>query len=165
MKMRTKIMVISGIASATLLGGGLITQQVFAQGNGTVSSLVSELAQKFNLKPADVQAVFDEHQQEVRADRQQRYADRLTQAVTDGKLTQAQKDLILAKQLETQEKLTDLRNTQDKNERRSKMQQIQSDLKTWAQTNNIDPQWLRPELGPGKGMMMDRGKMGHPPVE
>src|SRR4051812_426947 len=62
------------------------------------SSLVQKIADTFHLDKSKVQAVFDEHKSQVQADHQAKFEERLSQAVTDGKLTADQKTKILAEQ-------------------------------------------------------------------
>jgi hypothetical protein len=61
------------------------------------ASLASELAAKFNLKQADVQAVLDAHKGEKHMYREQKVKEHIAQAVKDGKITQAQADALIAK--------------------------------------------------------------------
>lgn len=60
-------------------------------------TLISRIAEKFNLKESDVEAVFeavrDEKHEEMKAEREKR----LTQAVSDGVITESQKVAILSK--------------------------------------------------------------------
>lgn len=51
--------------------------------------LVSKLAARFNLKEADVQAVFDEAMTDHIAQMEKEFSDRLDEPVADGKLTEA----------------------------------------------------------------------------
>ncbi len=63
-----------------------------------MSSLVSAIAKKFNLKTADVQAVFDEQHKSMDATRTTEVKSKLTQLVSDGKLTQSQANAILTEE-------------------------------------------------------------------
>ena len=126
-----------GVASAATSGTG-------SSDDGT-SSLVDKLASKFNLDKSDVQAVFDEERTERQAERQQEIEERLTQAVTDGKITEDQKDKILAKmkEMESQresnhDKFKDM--TED--ERHEAMKSEMDSLKTWADENDIPMEYL-----------------------
>lgn len=104
-------------------------------------SLVSKIAQKFNLKEADVEAVFeavrDEKQEEMKSQR----TERLNQAVKDGVIAEAQKNALLAKMDSHIE------------ERGAKREEMQK----WFTDNGIDEtklrDYLRPEgKGEGRGM-------------
>jgi hypothetical protein len=141
--MTSKKKMLLAVTSAVLLSGGLLASSAFAaQDNTTASSLVSEIATKFNLKQTDVQAVFDQHKQEMNATRQQKLTDRLNAAVTSGKITTAQKDLIVAKLNEVEQKMADIRNMTDDTARKNARDQLHTDLIAWAKANNIDAKWI-----------------------
>lgn len=112
-----------------------------------ISSLIQTIAQKFNLNQSDVQQVFDDQKTQMEAEHQQREADRLSQAVTDGKLTQDQADKISAKEKELEAN------------RHAAIQQQITDLKQWATDNGI-PQEFMPFGGPG-GHRGGPGMFGH----
>lgn len=142
------------ISGATLLS----TTQAFAQsttsGLDPRSSLVQKLADKFGLNKDEVQAVFDQSRQEMQAQRTAEYESRLSQLVKDGKITEAQKQLILAKHKELQSKhLTIMESMKDKNgdERRDAMEAEHEDLEEWAKQNGIDPKYLMFKFGHMKG--------------
>ncbi len=156
--MKNKILLT--LAAATVLGAGLFTsRQVFAQeteqsAGNQMTSLVQRIAQKFNLQESEVQAVFDQERQEHQAQRQAAAEARLTQLVTDGKITEAQKQLIVAKQKELQEKRhsqMDSMKTMTQEERHSAMETERQSLEDWAKQNGIDVQYLMMMHGNGKG--------------
>lgn len=125
------------------------------------TSLITKLAQKFNLKEADVAAVFDEDRAAHEADMKQRMEDRLARAVSDGDITQAQKDAILAKlaQLKSEREADrDSMKVKTAAERKALMEQHRSELSAWATQNDIPLRYLRIGMGghhgPG-GPMMD----------
>ncbi len=160
-----KVLVIASTI-ATLGVGALGASSVFAAQLGTgyqnrLSGLVNAIAQKFHLAPSDVQAVFDQQRQQMTAQMQQQGAARfiamLAQAVKDGKLTQAQSDLITAKQTEVQAFETSLQGKTPA-DRQAAMTTEQAALQTWAQTNSIPPQYVPF----GRGGMGMRGGMNRP---
>ncbi len=137
-------------ATALLLGSGLAVQASFAADSPTVSplnGLVEKIAAKFNLNKEEVQAVFDEekavHLAEMNAELKELAEEQLSRAVTDGELTQAQKDLITAKQTETQQKTEEALTIEDEGDRQAALDQIHADLSKWAAKNDIDVRWLR----------------------
>jgi hypothetical protein len=151
MNNQTKAM-FAGAAGVVAIGASIMAQHTFAASGTKPSSLVAEIATKFNLKQADVQAVVDTHTQEVQTYHQAQTKDALDQAVKDGKLTQAQEDLIIAKQAEVKQQSQTIRDSSaTATDKRTQMQKIREDLKTWATTNKIDPQYLRPFGGMGGG--------------
>ena len=95
----------------TLLGAGLVrTASVSAQTNESpFKSLITRIADKFNLKEADVQSVFDEHKQARQEEMKARFEERLSALVQAGKLTEAQKKLIMDKKMELMNKRKNLR--------------------------------------------------------
>jgi hypothetical protein len=78
----------------------------------------------------------------------------LSQAVKDGKLTEAQKKLLIAKHNELfsqrETHFDELKNMTPQ-ERKAKMQKRRDELENWAQQNDIDPSYL---AGFGKGHKM-----------
>jgi hypothetical protein len=136
-------------------------------GANPMSDIVSKIAKKFNLQEKDVQAVFDEHRTEMQAkmqgkrtekqeDNQQKFADALKKAVADGKLTQAQADLVTAKRVELVAKMkTFFETTKTQQEIKDYTTQMHKDLNLWATANNIPQEYVK-FLGLGFG----GGKMG-----
>jgi hypothetical protein len=130
-KIRNKI-VIAALVLSVVGAGVLGVNSVSAQSTGT-TSLVQKIAQKFNLNQSDVQAVFDQDHQDRHAQMAANYETQLSQYVTDGKITEAQKQLVLAKHKEME------------TNRETEMQIMQN----WAKENNIDLQYLMPHGGKG----------------
>lgn len=156
--MKNKILLT--LAAATVLGAGLFTsRQVFAQetvqsAENPMTSLVQRIAQKFNLQESEVQAVFDQDRQERQAQHEATAEAQLTQLVTDGKITEAQKQLIIQKRNELHEKRQnemDTRKAMTREERHSGMETERQALEDWAEQNNIDLQYLMMLNGEGKG--------------
>lgn len=129
-----------------------------------MNSLVTAIATRFNLNTADVQKVFDDNrtvmQTQMKAVHTAKEAERLSTAVTAGKLTQAQADLIIAKRLEletTREAQRSAGSTLTDAERKSVMQKEREALKAWMTANNIPQQYMMMGHG-GKGPRGDRPK-------
>lgn len=137
--------------------------------NNRLDNLVQAVAQRFNLNVADVQKVFDEQRAQTEVQRQaqqtEQFKSMIAKAVSKGTLTQAQADLIIAKQTELQTFLTTLQG-KSQSERQSAINAKMDELKTWAQSNNIPTQFLmmlNHGRGPGE---MDKGRFfGHDPEE
>jgi len=153
------VLAVGGIT--TLLGVGTLAGVASAQSSSTGSngdSLVDQIAQRFNLNKDDVQKVFDENRSQHLAERQQRMEDRLDQAVTDGKITSAQKDAILA-QIKDMQSYIDSIKDKSADERRTLMKQKLNELRQWAKDNNLT-QYV-PMMGGhghhGMGMMRHDG--------
>ncbi len=117
------------------------------------SAIVEKIATKFGLNKVEVQKVFDEQKTQMHADMQKKNEERLTQLVTDGKITETQKTLILNKHKEMQQEREtnkDSFKNQTPEERKSQMESKKAEMEAWAKDNGIDSQYLMPEFG-GKG--------------
>ena len=90
--------VIIGVAGTTI---GANTYAATTSGSvDPGNKLITAIAQKFNLNPTDVQKVFDEQRTQMQTEHEQKIKERLTKAVAEGKLTQAQVDALIAKKKE-----------------------------------------------------------------
>jgi hypothetical protein len=138
------------VAGVTLYG----SSQAFAQdANGT--TLAQKIADKFGLNKNDVQAVFDQARSEHQADMETKYEARLTQLVTEKKITDAQKKLILAKHKELEAKRQSaFASMKDKTpaERKTAMEAEKKALDDWAKQNGIDVKYLMGGFGGERGM-------------
>ncbi len=132
------------ILTGVLLAGGLTwagMSRVSAQ-TSPAQTIIERIAAKFGLKQADVQSVFDVQRDERQAEMQKRFEANLTQAVKDGKITEAQKNAVLAKHQEMQQE----------------REKERTDWQSWLKANNLENTDLGFGFG-GKGMGM-RGGMG-----
>lgn len=160
-----KQLVIAGTAAtlglAGLAGGAAFATTQSGTNTDPMSGLVSAIATKFNLKAADVQAVFDANRAQMDAQREQQAKDQVAQLVKDGKLTQAQADKINAKRTEL-EKAREAERTADQKlnetERQAKREQMstqmdakKTELDTWLKDNGIDTQYAYLLMGGGHG--------------
>lgn len=145
--------------SVGVIGAGLLTTStIFAQNASTQhSSLVEKIASTFGLNTSDVQAVFDQERTERRKEMQKKYEEQLTQYVSEGKITEQQKQLILDKhqemQAQHQAKRESLQNMTDSERKaaiaanRANREEQKTELEQWANQNGIDMQYI---LGFGK---------------
>lgn len=148
---------------ALLVGGGAYTAKAASAPGTHVSDLVQKIAQKFGVPQADVQAVFDADRQEHMQRMQAQAEQRLTDLVTAGKITHAQKDLIVAKQKELEaNRQANFEAMKGKThaERKAAMDAQRTELEAWAKTNGIDLQYLM--LGHGMGGRGHHGGMWRP---
>ena len=132
--------------------GFLSTQSVFADDTNRQETLVTKIAEKFKLNKTDVQAVFDANRSERRASMEAKYEERLTQLVTDKKITEAQKSLLLAKheELEAAHKAQMANNANLTPEQRKAQRETErKSLEEWAKANNVDIQYLFGGFGMG----------------
>jgi len=140
--MKKKI-ILPTILALSVLVVGILATGVSAQDASNYPPIVQKISDKFNLNVSDVQQVFDEEADEKRAERFAFFADRLDDLVSQGKLTEAQKEAVLDKHEEMQDKIVELKNLPVA-ERKEKMRQIHEDFKTWAEGQEID----LPLIGP-----------------
>lgn len=147
-----KSLAIALTASALTVGGaatlGVTQNSASADTNNTTLSqsssdksdkmtdLINALAKKFNLKKADVQAVFDEQHSKMDAQREVDFKANLSRLVKDGKLTQAQADAITAKQAEIKNDMEAKRKSGTKPSE-SEMQSKRTELDEWFSDKNI----------------------------
>lgn len=161
-----KTAVIVGVVGLGVLSAGAFSVYA-AESGGSYPSIVQKIAKAFNLDPAKVNDVFKQDQQERMAQRQTQFEDRLNQAIKDGKLTQTQKDAIIAKLEEVKKKREEIMKLAPQ-DRKAAMQKIMQDLKAWADKNKIDYRQVMGGMmrGMGGGMRGMRGgggfgRMGH----
>ncbi len=158
MKHSMKLAVVTVTTAAVMAWGAT---SIYARGwdGANNETLIQRLVQKFGLKTDDVRSVFDTVRDERQAQMQQKLTNKLDALVKEGKLTEAQKRLIISKHTELQaqrEKDKDTLKDLTPEERRAKMQAQRTDLENWAQQNNIDIQYVL-GFGRGKGLGMGRG--------
>jgi len=124
----------------TIAGAATAIHAASASTTGT-NSLVQMIADKFHLNVSDVQQVFDQNRANEQANRQAKAKEFLDAAVKDGKITQAQEDLITAKQAEIQTFMDSLK---DKSaaDRKTAMQTEMTQVAQWAKDNGISEKYL-----------------------
>lgn len=141
-KLLLTLLVLGVITSVGYFG----TSYVLADDDNPVhQTLISRLAQKFNLKESDVEAVFTAVRDERQAQMHQERQERLNQSVKDGVISSSQKDALLAKM----------------QEHMGERQQNRSEMQSWFESQGIDQiklrEYLRPAgKGEGRGMGMNR---------
>jgi restriction endonuclease len=128
------------LASILVLGviisvGYFTSNYVLASDNTPHDQLITRIAQKFNLKESDVEAVFTAVRDERMEQMEKLREERLDQAVKDGVLTEVQKNALLTKMKEHQ------------GERKQNREEMQS----WFKSQGIDETKLRSYLGFGNG--------------
>jgi hypothetical protein len=156
-------MLIAAVLAAGLGAGAAGVRTTFAAETtqGKMHPLIEAIATKFNLDVADVQKVFDEQRASMQAEHEARENERLAQLVADGKLTQDQVDLIIAKRAELKESMEAMRNPDaslPKDERREVMKSHMESIKQWAEENDIPFHYLH--VGLPAGMHEHGGMMG-----
>jgi Skp family chaperone for outer membrane proteins len=133
------------ITGAVLAAAPMVSAHGGFGGLESRTSLIQMLSSKFGLQESEVQSVFDQHRDEMQKEMQAKMEERLTQLVTDGKITDAQKQLIIAKHTELKTKhQAEMETLKDKTpeERRAVMEKRRTELEAWAKANTIDPQYV-----------------------
>lgn len=119
-------------------------------------SLIQALVQRFHLNQSDVQSFFQDQETAHFNEALTRLGTRLSTDVTQGKLTEAQKNAIIEKAKEAKTKQDSFR-TLSQADRDTQMKQYRTDLETWATQQGIDKQYLREILGGHGGPGGPRG--------
>lgn len=141
------VLALGVIASVGYFG----TSYVLAEDTNPMhDSLITKIAQKFNLKEADVEAVFESVRDEKRDEMKKIREEKLSQAVKDGVITEAQKNTLLSKMEEhIGEGRVSASSSRDKN---------RSEMQNWFKAQGIDETKLREYMRPvGKGNGEGRG--------
>ena len=161
--MTNKKIIITALTIAVLGTGVLGVSAVKAVENTNWhQSLIAKLAAKFNVSQSEMQSVFDENRTAQQTEMTQNLTERLSQAVTDGKITESQKQAILDYQAKVQQQRTEDMNawqSMTPEERKAAMEKRRTEMEQWAKDNNLDLSILRQyvhEFG-GRGMMTGRG--------
>jgi len=147
--MTKKLLIALAIFGVVLFAG----MTVKAQEANFHNDLVKKIAEKFNLQESEVKTVFEDFHQEKMAKHQQMMEDKLTQAVKDGKLTEAQKQAILKKHQEMKANHQSLKNLTPE-ERREKMQSHKQEMEAWAKENGLTLETFHEVMGKGPGFKM-----------
>lgn len=98
------------------------------------STLITKIAQKFNLNEDEVAAVFDAVRDEKMAEMKQKHEESLSRAVSDGVITEEQKEALLSKM----------------GDFKTKVKLNRRQMQTWFEEQGIDETKLRPYLGFGR---------------
>src|SRR5689334_3052149 len=128
MKVSKPLIIATALVSGSLIMGGVALATSSSNSN---NNLVDQIANRFHLNRSDVQQVFDQHKTQAMANRDHHYEQMLDNAVTNGKLTSAQKDKILAKHKAV---LTELQNDRTNNQnttpaqRRAELQKLRDEI-------------------------------------
>ncbi len=144
MKINMKKKLILPVIMATVIGVSILgATPAHAQtaDSSPFQSLIQKIVEKFGLKQADVEAVFEEHRNQMHEQMQERMSAKLDDAVKNGKITEEQKQLILKKHEEMKaerEKNRDTWQNMTQEERKAEHEKRQAEMKTWAESNGID---------------------------
>lgn len=135
-------MTIAVAGAVALLAAG---KNVYAQ-ESPFTTIVERIAQRFNLNQTDVQSVFDEMHEERHAQMHENLETRLSTAVSEGTITEAQKQAILTKF----------------DEMPANHEQMRAEMEAWMSANGLTQEQLQ-NIGFGLhgGPFMHGLKMGY----
>lgn len=157
--LKTALVVGAGVTAMSLGSLGVVSAATTSSSTDSESSLVSKIASKFNLSKSEVQVVFDQdhaaHRAEMKADR----AAALKQAVTDGKLMQAQADHITAVWTEIDTLMGSGKPSEQSDATHKAIKTKMDSLRTWAKQQNLDLGSIAGLRGPGGGPGHGHGDM------
>ena len=158
MKNINKKFILPALAIGLLILGVVDAQTASAHNSlNAQTTLADKIAAKFNLDKNEVQKVFNEEHEARQVEMQKKMSERLSTLVSENKITEEQKTLILNKQKEMQEKREQERETWlnlTPEERKTQMESRRTEMETWAKTNGVNIEFLQPKgmMGEGKGM-------------
>lgn len=149
------------IIPSILLTGALAVGSIgvrMADAETTYPPIVQKLAERFGLDEGDVQDVFDEVHDERYTDMMAKWEERLNDFVTEGKITDQQKQALIDKQQELESMMLELRDKTPE-ERRTQMQALHDEFTQWLKDNGIDTEFVGPLMfgehhGRGPQMML-----------
>ncbi len=165
-KPNAKKYLFSAAAALALIGGtvGIASAHMGMGGGKSSAEFAKAIATRFNLNQPDVETFLTQQQtarmEQMHAQMKTKIEARLTQAVASGKITEQQKQLIITKGAEVEQKIIALAAVTDKTARQAAMKAIQADLNGWATQNNIPTNFIQ-GAGPLKGF----GGFGHAGVK
>ncbi len=135
----------STMVLGSVAGLGLITSPAVAEAEVDYPPIIDNLASKFSLKPAEIDQVFQDT-------RKQNHEERLSQLVTDGKITEEQKTYIAAHQAEMMQKRDELKDQgKTMEEIHDALEADREEFKSWMEAQGIDMPMGRGGMGDRKG--------------
>lgn len=135
--LKKRLIIPTIVITGALAVGTIGAFPVNAHGNGfKQGSLAQKISQRFNVSQDKVEEVLDEMRAEREAMRLMRFEERLDGYVSEGKLTSAQKDLLMDKREEMMAKKDELANLSF-DERRAKMEEYRKSIDAWLTQNGI----------------------------
>lgn len=155
-----KNILVSTLALAGILGAGVYTTKtVYAQEvQGAMHAQHAQrFAERFNLDVNEVTEIFQEQHKSHMTERQQTHKEALNNAVSEGKITETQKEAFLGK-IEEMRSNFGVKDMQDltPQERQERRQEHHEEIQAWAEQNGIDISELMPRpknegFGGGRG--------------
>jgi hypothetical protein len=153
--MNTKQKIALGvIAGATVLTGLYgVSSAHAATTTNDLPPVIQKIVEKYHLNKDEVKTLVDQDRTERQAERAKRKETRLAELVSAGKITEAQKVAILAKEKELEAKREEYKNLSGA-ERKTKMEAMHAEMQAFLKSQGIDESVMPGPIGKGK---MGRG--------
>jgi len=160
MKKDKSKLLIPTLALGALAVAGLIgVNGVSADENEERTSLYQRIAAQFNLDEDEVKAFVDSDREERQAEMQANYEEKLDSLVSEGKITEDQKQAILDKKeemksereenRESMKDLTEEEREAAREDREADREERRSEMESWLNDNGIDADLLEGIFGGG----------------
>ena len=150
----SKTMLSAGIVTAVTAGSITGVNAVSAHTNDGVSkdALIDRVAADAGVDRSVIEASFESHQEDMKAEREATRAEHLDQLVTDSTLTQEQREALELKFEELKSQKESLRDQDlSREQKRELMKESREEFKAWAEKQGINLDDIRPEKGEGFG--------------
>ena len=153
-----------GVSFAGVTGASLVSAATTTTGG---TSLAQSIADAFKLNKDDVQNVIDQNRSDNQAKREAKEQNRLTQAVTDKKITQAQADYITKAQADITAVIAATTPKDLTASQKADIKTKTTALRTWAKANNVPVNLIRGDIMRGgmKKMREDKTSTDSAAVE
>jgi hypothetical protein len=164
--MNKKHLIPIGVLAGTLVLTGIYGVNTVSAATDTNNfpPIVQKMVEKFNLNPDEVKTLVETDRTERQAERKADFETKLAEAVTAGKITEAQKAAIIAKHEELDVKRDALHDqmgtTTDHEAMRTQMEALRTEMTEFLKSQGIDESVLPQPKGPRGGGMMGEGRGG-----
>ncbi len=113
----------------------------FSRFDDNQTLLIDRIVERFNLDKDEVSGVFEEfnleRQVEIRKEMRTREEEKLAKMVENGKITEEQKTIILAKHIDIQAKMEALKDLEPE-QKQEEMKKLRDEMKTWLEENGLN---------------------------
>lgn len=160
MKLNKKALIFS-LAAIAVLGVGALGAKAFWGDPENRGELAKKIAEKFNLNQGEVEGVMNQFREEKQAQMQERQTERLSELVSEGKLTEEQKKAIIAKREEMRSNRPENIQNLSEEERKALMEKHREEMDKWMEDNGIDHETFMLGMGPGGKGGFGKGMRGN----
>ncbi len=136
---------VSAIAGATFLGANTVSAQTSGE------SLVSRIAERFDVSEAEVQEVVDEYKEAHHEEREAKRDEHLQGLVDDGTLSEEQRAELEAFGEQRHSQMEELREQGlSRQEIREAMEGLRDEVEAWAEAEGLELDDIRPQHKHGR---------------